>query len=164
MDEVCPGCGACLPAIDGPVHKYMTSSAACFTAFNEILAAEYSSALLMRDHSLTVDAYAAQHPGDPSDRRCVQSVGLHLARLYMALERNAQPQDLNAIMQRFAEDKASLRALTAPLTFQITASDVAPFAGTPQHASKTRDWALATWQDWSDHHNTIARWADAHVA
>ncbi|MDZ7628938.1 MAG: DUF5946 family protein [Parvularculaceae bacterium] len=43
-------------------------------------------------HRLSVDAYAVQHPGGAS-RQAIQSVGLHLARLYIQLEHPHTPKE-----------------------------------------------------------------------
>jgi len=53
---VCPGCGSRLPAVEGPVHAYMTSSPACWAAFNAVIAREFGNPDLMPIHRLTVDA------------------------------------------------------------------------------------------------------------
>ena len=58
MTERCIGCGATFEAVDGPVHEYMHSAPGCFAAFNDLLAAEYSSPELMVTHRLTVDTWA----------------------------------------------------------------------------------------------------------
>ena len=79
------GCGYVLHDIDGPTHNYMLSSPACFAAYTEVLAFEYSDPLLMRTHRLTIDAFAIQHPGDAISRQAIPSVGLDLARLAMQL-------------------------------------------------------------------------------
>lgn len=55
---VCPGCGSRLPAVEGPVHAYMTSSPACWAAFNAVIAREFEDPDLMPIHRLTVDAWA----------------------------------------------------------------------------------------------------------
>jgi hypothetical protein len=155
----CPGCGANLPPTEGPVHAYMTSSPACWAAFGRVLEAEYSMPELMPIHRLSVDAYAVQHPGDPTDRRAVQSVGLHLARLRRQLEHPTPPAETNEIMQGFAARKATLIYLPPPKTFSITVADVAPYAGTAQHGEKTLAWARAAWRDWSAHHDYVRQWA-----
>ncbi len=84
---ICQGCTAPLTAIDGPVHDYMEGSAACFELFNKILAHEYSDPNLLSTHRLTVDTYAVQHPGSGDNRKQIQSVGLHLARLGLQLDK-----------------------------------------------------------------------------
>ena len=82
--RTCPGCSADLDPELGPTHDYMTASPACYARFTAVLAHEYSNPALLATHRLSVDTYAVQHPGDGSERRMVQSVGLHLARLHLA--------------------------------------------------------------------------------
>lgn len=158
--EACIGCGGLFMACDGPVHDYMDSSPACWRAFCEVLAAEYAAPELQPVHRLSVDAYAVQHPGGDS-RQAIQSVGLHLARLYIQLEHPRPPYETNDFMRRFASRKTTLERLKPPQRFSITVADVAPFAGTRQHESKVRDWAHAAWSDWRVAHESVRRWATA---
>lgn len=156
--ETCIGCGARLPAITGPVHAYMASSPACFHAFNTVIAEEFSAAWLMQVHRLTVDTWAVQHPGSDEDRRAIQSVGLHLARLLVQITSPRPPAETNAVMLDFARHKKTLIALTPPARFSVTVDEIAPYAGSPQHIEKVRNWAQATWEDWSDYHAYIRDW------
>jgi hypothetical protein len=137
----------------------MTSSSACWAAFGRVLEAEYSMPELMPVHRFSVDAYAVQHPGDPADRRALQSVGLHLARLWRQLEHPMPPAETNEVMKGFAARKETLISLSPPPRFTITVADVAPYAGTSAHGQKTLAWARAAWSDWSMHHAYIRRWA-----
>ena len=150
------------PPLDGPVHDYMHSSPSCFASFGTILAAEYSSAALRPTHRLSVDTWAVQHAGSVSDRRAVQSVGLHLARLYLQLSAPRSPTETNAVMLDFSRHKRTLEPLEAPQWFSVTAAEVAPFAGTNKHQEKVRAWALATWEDWHTHHDYIRSWLREH--
>ncbi|WP_407675113.1 DUF5946 family protein [Pelagerythrobacter marinus] len=136
----------------------MSSSPACFAEFTRILAAEYSTPLLRGIHRLTVDTYAVQHPGDGRDRRQIQSVGLHLARLYIQLTYPLPPRETNDVMLGLARHKATLVGLRPPNRFTLTAADIAPFSGGCQHADKVRVWAAETWRDWSEHHEYIRHW------
>ena len=78
MSEKCFACGGSFEPVEGPTHKYMLSSSGCWKAYGELLAREYENPMLFGAvHRLTVDAYALQHPGDPSDRRARQSVWVH---------------------------------------------------------------------------------------
>ena len=156
--ESCPGCGGSFRPIDGPVHAYMHGSPACWRAFGEVLAAEYGDPKLMDVHRLSVDTYAVQHPGDGADRRAVQSVGLHLARLMLQLENPRPPKETNAVMLGLASHKASLTRLAPPDRFTMTVADVWPLAGSRDHAARVREWARATWADWSAHHPYIRSW------
>ncbi len=158
LETACPGCGALFSTVEGPTHDYMLSSPACFAAFCSLLAAEYSSETLREVHRLTVDTWAVQHPGDPDDRRAVQSVGLHLARLKLQLDTPSPPAETNAAMLEFSKHKATLPVLSAPEGFRVTASDVVATAGTADHVEAVRTWARQTWEDWSDHHAFITGW------
>jgi hypothetical protein len=157
--EKCPGCGGAFEAEAGPVHPYMDSSPACWAAYGRILAAEYSDPRLMRIHRLSVDSFAVQHPGDGS-RRAIQSVGLHLARLYVELEHDASPEESNAFMLRAAARKAELPLLPAPPAFETTTADVAPLAGTAQHEAAVRMWARSAWLSYAHAHDLIRSWAE----
>ena len=163
-DEPCCGCGANLATITGPTHPYMLSSPACFTHFNTILAVEYSTPDLMRVHRLTVDTWAVQHPGDETDRRAVQSVAVHLGRLMVQLDRTLTPEKTNAIILRLLKQKTDFPKFEAPVKFQITAKDVAAFAGSRSHAEKVREWAQATWNDWHHEHARIKEWVARSLA
>lgn len=156
--EVCPGCGSRLPAVDGPVHAYMTSSPACWAAFNAVIAREFSDPSLMPVHRLSVDAWAVQHPGDGS-RRAIQSVGLHLARLRVQLEDGVDGEAANAAMLRFAPRKADLPELPPRARYAMTVVDVVGAVDPAAHRRAVRAWAEAAWGDWADHHDFIRGWA-----
>ncbi len=158
--ETCPGCGAVLDAEEGPTHRYMTSSAACWRRFGDLLAAEYSIEALMPTHRLSVDTYAVQHPGNGS-RQAIQSVGLHLARLMIHLGSPKPPKEMNNVMLRLGTRKATLHLLERPERFAMTIADVAPFVGTERHAEMVLAWAQCSWDDWSEHHGYIRDWVDA---
>ncbi|HYC75205.1 DUF5946 family protein [Brevundimonas sp.] len=157
-DAVCPGCGSRLAAVEGPTHAYMTSSPACWAAFNTVMAREYSDPALMAVHRLSVDAWAVQHPGDGS-RRAIQSVGLHLARLMVQIEQALEGEAANAAMLRFAARKATLPELPPRERYTITVADVFGAEEPDAHRAAVRRWAEATWADWSDQHDFIRRWA-----
>jgi hypothetical protein len=158
--ETCPGCGGQFVPQSGPVHSYMTSSSACWAAFGRVLAAEYANPHLMPVHRLSVDAFAVQHVGNDS-RKAVQSVGLHLARLYTQLERGLDHDRANEFMLRAGKRKADLARLEPPSSFTVTVSRVEPFAGTAAHLTAVQDWAQTAWNDWAHVHAYVRRWADA---
>jgi hypothetical protein len=158
--EPCRGCGGLFAPFDGPVHDHMEGSPACWRAFGDLLAAKYSAPELLPVHRLSVDTYAVQHPGGAS-RQAIQSVGLHLARLYIQLEQLRPPNETNEVMRAFAGRKSSLERLTPPETFSLTLADVAPFIGAPSHARRVSEWARSAWNDWRAAHEYIKRWATA---
>ena len=156
--EACPGCGAVFPRRDGPVHRYMASSPACWAAFGEVLAREYSDPALLATHRLSVDAYAVQHPGAPS-RQSIQSVGVHLVRLCLFLEHGLPPQKANEAMLAAGRIKHGFDWLEPPASLGIiTVRDVVRTGGGAAHAAMVRRWAQSAWAAWAPHHAVVREW------
>jgi hypothetical protein len=142
LTERCRGCGADLPRSGGATHPYMLSSPACWARFGEILAREYSHPQLSATHWLSVDSYAVQHPGS-TERRAIQSVGLHLARLMLQLQGEMPPRKTNDVMLGLSRSKHTLPYLDPPKSFAVTVADI-PVNGTfEDHARAVRGWAAA---------------------
>ncbi len=155
----CPGCGARFAAHDGPVHPYMESSPGCWAAYGEVLAREYASPALMAVHRLSVDAYAVQHPGRPSSRQAVQSVGLHLLRLEMQLRRGLSPARANEAMLALGRHKSALAWLEPPASLgAVTVADVLPCTAPEDHARAVRAWAESALEAWEPHRATLEGW------
>jgi hypothetical protein len=160
MTDACPGCGAIFPVLDGPVHEYMTSSPGCWRAYGEVLAREYQNPALLAVHRLSVDAYAAQHPGGDS-RQAIQSVGVHLARLCLFLEHGLSPEAANAAMLKVGQTKAAMVKLAPPThPGEITVANVLAAEGDDAHMATVRAWARSVWFAWAMHHTTIREWAN----
>lgn len=154
----CPGCGATFAEVDGPVHPYMTSSPGCWAAYGEVLAREYSDPARAATHRLSVDAYAAQHPGEPS-RQSIQSVGLHLVRLCLLLEHGCPVGQANAAMLEAGRRKQEMHWLTPPPWLgEVTVKDLLVTDSAEAHVSAQWRWARAVWAAWAPHHATIAGW------
>ncbi len=149
--QKCFGCGGLFPAESGPTHKYMLSTAGCWSSYGDLLAREYESPVLFGTvHRLTVDAYALQYPGDIGDRRAIQSVWVHYAALYLAFEQKRPLADIPPVMQKLAG--GSFPPLpTVPALFDVTHADViaAPVAS---HAVLVRDWAQCAYHAWNALH------------
>lgn len=157
----CCGCGALFPALAGPVHAYMESSAGCWHAFGQVLAREYENPALVAVHRLSVDSYAVQHPGGDS-RQAIQSVGVHLVRLCHFLERGLPAAEANAAMLRVGRTKQQMFQLVRPESLgAITVADVVAAESAVQHTELVNLWARSAWQAWSEHHATVRRWASA---
>ncbi len=157
----CPGCGGRFAPFDGPVHAYMESSPGCWQAFGQVLAREYGNPGLFAVHRLSVDAYAVQHPGGDS-RQAIQSVGVHLVRLCLFLERGLTAEAANDAMLRVAKAKAAMTWLARPASLgAVTVADVVAATDAPAHADLVRRWARAAWDAWATHHDLVRRWADA---
>ena len=87
--RACRGCGAEVPDVDGPVHKYVPLSPGCWQTLGEMQADEARRFGYPSAHRVVVDAYMAQHAGDGSDGRDRQSVFVHLVGLCAVLEHDS---------------------------------------------------------------------------
>ena len=160
----CPGCGALVPEVAGPVHRYIGASPGYWTVFGEVSEKEYENFRYARVHGLTVDAYCAQHPGEPSPQ-AIRSVAVHLAGLSLQMERTLRPDELYAAHKRVSslakEGKMGVVWLDPPdLVGGPTILYVRDADGPDEHAERVREWARAVWEAWSSHHETVRRWAE----
>ena len=81
-------------------HEYINASPECWSVYREVLEAEYSNPLLFAQaHQLTVDTYAAQHSGGKHPDK---SLDIHLAGLYLVLERGLPQNIISQCRQRLA--------------------------------------------------------------
>lgn len=147
--------------MEGATHAYMESSPGCWHAYGQVLAREYENPRLFVVHRLSVDSYAVQHPGGDS-RQAIQSVGVHLARLCLFLERGLTPAAANAAMLRIGATKARMFKLPRPASLgALTVADVLAAPDEEAHLERVRRWAECAWQAWASHHDTVRRWVDA---
>ena len=167
--ETCVGCSTVLPLLEGgPTHRYMTSSAGCWAAFNSLNNPDRSLEPAPFN-GLMVDAFAVQHPGTPSNQ-AVNSVAIHLMVLYGVLERNFSPEQ--ALWLRMRPGRSSNLAKhdrfhwLNPPTFMgsLTVSDV--IAGkTPLERSRlVKAWVGEVWSVWAAPHGVqVEAWFEKFV-
>ena len=156
--ERCPGCGALLPAHEGETHRYVESSPACWAAYAEVLAREYADPAYMAVHRLTVDAYAAQHPGRPSPQ-AIRSVGAHLIALHAVIERGLPHRAALHLIRRSVET-LRFEWLEPPAERgRVRVTDVLAARTPDEHGERVRRWARSVWDAWSPHHARVATWA-----
>lgn len=154
----CPGCGAEFPEAAGPVHRYMESSPACWAAYGEVLAREYSDPAYFRVHRLSVDAYAVQHPGRPGPQ-AIQSVAVHLIRLCLLLERGLPMERANDAMLKASEREDLYVWLEPPVSRgDVTVADVVDAKDVDSHMAAVRRWADSAWTAWTPHHSIVRSW------
>ena len=160
--ERCPDCGALTPRVEGPTHRYLGASPGCWAAYGEVLDLEYQDYTSYAPvHRLGVDAYAAQHPGAPS-QQAIASVGVHLIRLHLLLERGLLPEKANSAMKWASSRKRDFVWLDPPSSLgELTVLYVRGAQSPEEHAARVREWAKSVWKAWSDHHDTVRRWADS---
>ncbi len=151
----CVGCGGLFPDIEGATHRYMESSAGCWAACGEVLAREFSSPAYFEIHRLTVDTYAVQHPGQPSPQS-IKSVGYHLIRLCLLLERGLKMERANEAMLTITKTKKHFTWLAPPSSRgSITVANVCATSSAERHRQLVKLWAASVWAAWSPHHSVI---------
>ena len=160
----CPGCGVLLPETGGPTHRYIGASPGCWAAFGRISEKEYGDFRYARVHGLTVDAYWAQHPGEPIPQ-AIRSVAVHLVGLCLQMERGLRPDELYAVHKRISslakEGRKDIVWLDPPASpGETTILYVLDARGPDEHAERVRAWARSVWEAWSPHHETVRRWAE----
>ena len=151
MYEICLGCRSSFLQIDGPTHKYMLSSAACWKHYGDVLAREYQDPeLFAAAHRLTVDAYALQHPGTPDDRRASQSVRLHYISLFLIFEYGWTHKDALGALKALA-NKPFDPLPSSPDVYPVTVADVWQ-AAEIDHVETVTRWARSAYAAWSPLH------------
>lgn len=164
----CPGCGALLAPSAGPTHRYIGASPACWAIFTALGVGEPPVAPTpLRE--LLVDAYAAQHPGVPSDQ-AIQSVAVHLITLYGVLVRGHAPGDALALRTRPLREQTSskrgrFRWLTPPdLTGTVTVAAIAAAPDAQTRATLVDACVRSVWAAWApQYETTIAGWYERSV-
>lgn len=158
MRERCVGCAAEFDAIDGPIHRYMTSSPACWACYGELLGAMAIRPELQRARLYCVDAYAVQHPGTPNPQ-AIQSVAGHLLNMYGYLVRG-----LPVTPPRLTGHKRAFHWLNPPANPPARTVRDVPVSGSEDTiTAASRAWAEATWAAWVEHHAQIAQWHEAYA-
>jgi hypothetical protein len=167
--ERCPGCGADLPKLDGPTHRYIGASPACWSIFTSLFNAGEPPLAVSPLNALIGDAYAAQHPGLPS-AQAIQSVAVHLLTLYGAFMRGVAPDKALWIRQRALRKKKNSKQapfwwLTPPaLAGSLTVADIVQAPTPPMRAEKAREYVEQVWHLWSQPHlQTLSSWYDEFV-
>lgn len=122
-----------------------------------VLAREYGDPRYCRAHRMTVDAYAAQHPGRP-ERRTVRSINVHLASLYLLLDRGASAEVARRAMATLVErHAATFMWLGPPASPGSVRVDSVVAAGDAEANGRAVDrWARSVWSAWAAYHGHVA--------
>jgi hypothetical protein len=161
--SACPGCGAVLPAIEGPTNPQRPASAACSAAVGEITARCYQESELLSVRQLPIDAWAVQHPGPPG-RITNQSLALHLMTLCLFIEDGVDPADGSALHAQMMTLRPSYAWLEPPRQpGWLTTADVLLAANLTdyppsEYTQAVRDWAESAWRAWRPAHDTVRAW------
>jgi len=138
---------------EGPVHEYMESTPGCWATYSKVLAVEYQNYKALHDvHRLTVDTYAAQHPGRPS-RKSIQSTWGHLVALYFYLEKGFDGEQTRRQIERFVEFGPELVWLRPPdFTGAVNVSHVAGAVDDQDHLTRVKEWGQSVYASWCKSH------------
>ena len=102
-----------------------------------------------------------QHPG-VSERRAIQSVGVHLVALCLVLDHGLPPERLSSALQRIVARPPAWRWLDPPVpNGSSTITDVGRAAETGDARLPVEAYVRGVWHAWSAHHDTVTGWVDS---
>ncbi|HMP06125.1 MAG TPA: DUF5946 family protein [Lacipirellulaceae bacterium] len=155
----CCGCGGRFAEVDAPTHPYMPPSPGCWACYGQVLARQYVDYSGARDIlRLTVDAYAVQHPHAPSSQN-TRSIGFHLCRLCLLLERGLDASRADAAMAVISAHKSRFIPLPIPASLgEVTVADVHAAASPERRLEIVRQWAAVAWEAWTPCHQVVRGW------
>lgn len=157
----CPSCGAVSDDIEGPTHPYLAGVPSCWAAFGALLADEMARFGYPPIHGLVVDAYAAAHGGDGTDRRDRQSICIHLMALCALLERGETSSGRVALLRRLTARKNTWPLLDRPTGVPtLSHTHAAGAIDLDDYTRRAREWASAVWLFWSHEHAGIRNMLD----
>lgn len=167
--ETCPGCGVRLPGVDGPTHRYIGASAGCWALFSALFNGGQPPMVPAPTNTLLVDAYAVQHPGQPSPQ-AVQSVAVHLITLYGVLVQDLAVDKVLWVRQRVLRPGKSgkherFEWLPPPdLLTTMTVVDIVNGATPADRTELAAQYVDTVWEQWQQKHAaTIADWYERFV-
>ncbi len=145
-----------MPVTDKLEYRgYFNTSPECWSVFTEVVGHEFGDAVLYgQAHQISVDAYAVQHAGGSHPDK---SVDIHLAGLYLVLERCLAPPSVPRLLQRLAGTIESWPHFPPPADRgSLTVLEVALADSGEDHIRIVRSWGSEVWDAWSDYHQDVA--------
>jgi hypothetical protein len=125
-----------------------------------VLAKEYGEYNYPPVHRLIVDAYAAQHPGEPT-RQTIQSFTVHLIGLHLMLDLKYAADWTTKTISKADQKSQDYHWLEPPSYLGgMTILDVYWAENLEDHTDRAHIWVHAVWQAWQPHHAQIRTWAN----
>lgn len=150
----CYGCGALVPDVTWPMHRYIGASPGCWAIYAEVVGGGLLGPIPSPWGALLVDAYAAQHPGVPGPQS-TPSVWVHLIALHLVLEGGWRADQLVRIRTFAAESFAGWGWLEPPAaTGDVTVADLDEASEGPVD-ELARQWVEGVWAAWAVHHGAV---------
>jgi hypothetical protein len=177
----CPGCGALFPPHDGPTHRYIGASAACWALFSwSVVAGQTDVTELLAQsripdsrapvpprrgappiEALWGDAYGVQHHGGNS-LQAIQSVAVHLLNLHgIITDRTTRPgwAISRALRVRGVFQKLEPPTLGSALTFR----HIFPGGGVGTPVTRSQ-YVVSVYEAWMAlHRSTVEQWYERYV-
>lgn len=148
----CIICNAIVPDIEGPVSEqtYLQQSPGCWKLYTEVLAREYGEWKYPPIHRLTVDCYAAQHPTLEPNEKSAQSVAVHLAGIYLALDKKIELHSITPMIGKIVDaHKGGFEWQMPPEDLgKLTIGDVHQAKTLDEHNAIVHQWAESVWNAW----------------
>lgn len=177
----CPGCGALFPSHDGPTHRYIGASAACWAllTWSVTTGDQRATGLLSESRipdltlplpanlkgasfdALLGDAYGVQHHGGESSQ-AIQSVAGHLLNMHGVISgRTTSP---GWALGRALRTRGVFHKLAPPpLGTAFTIRHLFPGGGVTSPITKT-EYVLSVYETWmSLHCSTVQEWYERYV-
>jgi len=150
----CVGCGALVPDVTWPIHRYIGASPGCWSIYAEVYGGGLLPPLRAPYGALIVDAYAAQHPGVPGPQS-TQSVWVHLIALQLVLEGGWATTRLIDLRKAVGEVFPDLPWLEPPPSMgEVTFPDLDAASDGPLDDLAAR-WVEGVWNAWAIHHEVV---------
>lgn len=161
----CPGCGVELPDRQLPMSDRYPASGECWELYGELTASNMERIDPFFYHQLCVDAYGAQHAGQPA--KPITAV-FALVGLYLAVERGftgRQVQKAHMELAGKAGKGFDWPRLDPPQrTWEMTVSDVCKAETGKKREEAIRKWAEAVWKSWAPQHDRIRALCETWIA
>jgi hypothetical protein len=181
ITSTCPGCKIVLPITNYPAdNRYGVASAECRQALDEILMKEGELFSYPAVHRLIIDAYGVQHPPHAEVQEAlgvskrfvdasIQSIGIHLIALYLAIEKKMELRkiagEMDKVLSNMTQRGANFKELKPPVSLGIIrAADVrdALYAqddiSLEDYEILAWNWAREAWKVWHAHHKAMEAW------
>jgi hypothetical protein len=92
----------------------------------------------------------------------MKSVGVHLIRLCLTVERGFDVRESNRVMVAVSKVKGNFGWLDPPDSLgDVTVADVVSVGEPDEHRVAVTEWARSVWEAWAPHHSTVREWAEA---
>jgi len=148
-----------VPDNDGPIHRYLGASPGCWAAYGELSEREASDYRYMRHHQMTVDSTRER----PRRRRlgrspCTWSASTCSLSASRPPKGSTPPANASRPWARGGE--LNLAWLEPPVSpGEVTVLHMLGAGDPEEYGERALEWAKAVWEAWSDHHETVRRWA-----